>query len=298
MFIKSVRALLFVIFAFISIDYANAHQEEISAVGEDGRVHAESNQEDLDGNSDESRTLLLDAPLVGAMAPYKCGDYLESGTSGTTEFLKSDMNALCTLVEVTSSGFLKPVARSYDAFDWEAAPGAFSSLLAFQCSAESCSVELPALASGSIYQLTYFPKPSYSRSDESARFLEQATFGPTRSDIKSVNNTDNLGLSFAKWIKEQQTVIPLTSHRELFRQRLNAPYYLSTPMSPVTHACQKTTRYRRYALCNKDNSKIVIKTVGAYKVISVNNVTRTVLDRPVTYYDDGLKVYAEVPDGG
>jgi hypothetical protein len=232
---------------------------------------------------------------VSPIAPYKCGEYLDSGTSGTTEFLKSDTNTLCTLVEVTYSGFLKPVARSYDAFDWEAAPGAYSSLLTFQCGVESCTVELPVLASGSIYQLTSFQKPSYSRSDESARFLEQSTFGPTRSDISMVN-TGDLGLSFANWIKEQQTLIPLTSHREFFRQRLNSRYDLSTPMSPVTHPCQTNTRYRRYALSNKDRSfKIVIKTVGDYKVININNVTRTVAEGPVTYTVSNQKI--EVQDG-
>jgi hypothetical protein len=230
------------------------------------------------------------------IAPYKCGEYLDSGTSGIAEFLKSDKTTLCTLVEVTSSGFLKPIARSYDAFDWEAAPGAYSSLLRFQCSMETCTVELPVLASGSTFQLTSFEKPSYSRSDESARFLEQATFGPTRSDINAFN-TGNLGLSFANWIKEQQTVVPLTSHREFFRQHLNSRFDLSTPMSSVTHACQTGTRYRRYAFSNKDRAfKIVIETVGKYKVISINNVTRTVVEGPITYIDrDKKKV--EVQDG-
>ena len=236
------------------------------------------------------------APSSFPVTPFKCGQYLDSNTSGFIMILKSNASTLCTLVEVTSSGFLKPVARSYDAFDWEAAPGDYSSMLNFQCSMETCTVDLPVLASGSIYHMKYFGKPSYSRSDESARFLEQATFGPTRSGINTFN-TGNLGVSFANWIKQQQTMVPLTSHREFFRKHLNSRFDHSTPMSVVTHACQTGTRYRRYAFSNKDKRfKIVVETLGKYKIISINNITRTVVEGPITYIDrDEKKV--ELQDG-
>jgi hypothetical protein len=224
------------------------------------------------------------------ITPFKCDEYLGNSTSGITAFMKSDMGMLCTLVEITPQGSLKPAARSYDGFDWEVSPGAYVSLLNFQCNIESCSVNLPVLASGSMYKLTSFEKPSYSRADESARFLEQATFGPTMAAINALT-ADDLTHSFAKWIKEQQTTVALTSHREFFRVHLNGRMDVSTTMSPVTHPCQAGTRYRRYALSNKDKDRLFITTVGEYRAISMNNGTaRSVFDGPITYGSQKLEV--------
>jgi hypothetical protein len=68
---------------------------------------------------------------------------------------------------------------------------------------------------GFCFQLTSFKTPPYSTNDEIARFLEQATFGPTLDDIEKFD-TSNLQLSFANWVKAQQTIEPMTSHREYF----------------------------------------------------------------------------------
>ena len=177
-------------------------------------------------------------------------------TDGVVEISNSNGNMLCTLIEITPDGYLKPVGRSYDALDWESSAGDFA-VIDFECFSGPCTVDLPILHTGARYQLTSFDTPPYSASDETARFLEQATFGPTLADIASFD-TSNLQLSFANWIKAHQTTVPLTSHREYFRRRLNARFEVATPLGAVTHpSCQKGTRYRRFAFSAKDLDKIL-----------------------------------------
>jgi hypothetical protein len=116
------------------------------------------------------------------------------------------------------------VFRSYNALKWKKSAGDYASLSPPNCfDGGFCNVSLPLLRNGSRYQITSFNTPSYTAKDEIARFLEQTTFGPTLADIATFD-TANLQLSFANWIKTQQTTVPLTSHREFFRRRLNARY--------------------------------------------------------------------------
>jgi hypothetical protein len=123
---------------------------------------------------------------------------------------------------------------------------------------------------GSRFQLTSFKTPPYSTNDEIARFLEQATFGPTLDDIEKFD-TSNLQLSFANWVKAQQTIEPMTSHREYFRRRMNARFEFASPVGSVTHPCQQGTRYRRFLFSSKDYEKVVtLKKAG--------NVTNVYLD--------------------
>jgi hypothetical protein len=65
--------------------------------------------------------------------------------------------------------------------------------------------------------------------EEYARFLEQATFGTTKTstaDIKSNPNYGATGTSpvgrMANWIKDQQDNVAVSSHREYYRKRTNA----------------------------------------------------------------------------
>jgi hypothetical protein len=118
--------------------------------------------------------------------------------------------------------------------------------------------------------------------DEVARFLEQASFGPKLSDFSKFN-TNNLPKSFAEWIKEQQEIIPLTSHRAMFRTRMNARMETATRNGAVTHPCQKGSIYRSFAFSIKDNQKYLsIKTVGNKRVITIDGFVRTVISGAVS----------------
>ena len=214
--------------------------------------------------------------------------------SGLVEISNSDPNALCTITEITTDSSLKPLARSYNAMNWEASAGAYAGL-EFTCDNNgSCFVNLPLLPTGSRYQITTFKPPSYTVDDQVARFLEQATFGPTLYDISSLNQFPSLlDSSFASWIDSQKK-LPMTSHREYYRRRLNSRFDVATQMGAVTHPCQAGTRYRRFAFGSKDLYKIVtIQTIGSYATLSVDGFVRTVVKAPVVALSGG----AVLPDG-
>ncbi|KAI2512165.1 Protein of unknown function (DUF1501) [Fragilaria crotonensis] len=214
-------------------------------------------------------------------------------TSGLVEVSNSNQNSLCTITEITKDSFLKPVARSYNGMNWEASPGDYSAV-AIACGASgSCNVSLPLLPAGSRFQITTFKPPSYTVSDEVARFLEQATFGPTLNDISLFTSSSILQLSFANWIKTQQASVPLTSHREYYRRRVNSRFEYATPMAAVAHPCQAGARYRRFAFASKDLYKILtIQTVGSYTKLIVDGFVRTVVNGPVVAVSGGA-VFAD-----
>jgi hypothetical protein len=215
---------------------------------------------------------------------------------GAIEFFTSNSNRLCTLVQISPNGqSLKPVGRSYAGYDWEASSGEFATL-DWSCNGgSSCVANLPPLPTGALYQLTSFDAPELFRNeiDEVARFLEQATFGPTRADIASFDDT-NLPQAFANWVQEQQVEIPITSHRAMFRRRLNARTDVATNQGAITHPCQKGTRYRRFAFSSKDYYKFVdITTVGTKRIISIDGFVRTVVEGPVVSFWDPSVVWQD-----
>ena len=217
-------------------------------------------------------------------------------TIGPNSFDIPSNKGLCTLVQISpDSQSFKPVGRSYAGSAWEAYSGDFSSL-GWSCSGTSCAVTLPALEVGAVYQLTTFSTPPTVSRNVVARFLEQATFGPTRAAIAKLATASNLPQAFAGWIKDQQgTSVPLTSHRAMFRQRMNAKMETATHIGAVTHPCQKGSVYRRYAFSSKDAGKYMdIQTVGSKSVISVDGFVRTVVQGPVYQFWDPSVVW---PDG-
>lgn len=202
---------------------------------------------------------------------------IDIAVDGVVEISNSDPEMLCTITEITSGGFLKPIWRSYNAQAWEVTAGDYSGTTAPACFGGVCNVSLPVLPSGSRFQLTSFKAPAYSPQDTIARFLEQATFGPTLDDIGTFD-TSNLDLSFANWVKAQQTTEPLTSHREYYRRRMNARYEFASPVGSVTHPCQQGTRYRRYLFSSKDYEKVVtLQKAGSFTNVYLDGFLRSTL---------------------
>lgn len=172
------------------------------------------------------------------------------------------------------------MARSYTGFNWEASAGEFSTLK-FECTKDVCYTTLPTPPTGAYYQATTFSAPPRSNADVIARFLEQTTFGPTRSDISTFSG-DASNLAMAKWVEAQQQRVPMTSHRAFFRERLNARMEAASPQGPVTHPCQVGTRYRRFSFSTKDTDKYVdVKTVGNKRILSVDGFVRTIVKGPI-----------------
>lgn len=156
---------------------------------------------------------------------------------------RTKMGELCTLVKL-DRGNLKPIARSYEGSPWEATAGEAAEIR-YACNKRQCKAWLPE----AIYQLTTFEHTITSEQDAS-RFLEQATFGPTRETIASFTGR-------SKWIKEQIYAMPISSHRQFFRQRVNMRLEAPSRTSTVTQPCDQGTRYRRYAFTRSDYDRYV-----------------------------------------
>jgi len=177
-------------------------------------------------------TSLLSCPMVGNAPITLLTNYV---------MLKfSDAAMLCTLTKVTvdaASGNVTaiiPLARSYDGYGWELAPGdyasSFSSLNIIQCYDRGCQFQLPS-SNGS---MEFFQLRSYQYSlpetDQVARMLERTSFGITQSDLSAIlslpsngtgdHTTNALSYKLAQWVKMQMT-LSVSSHREFWRQGSN-----------------------------------------------------------------------------
>ena len=173
----------------------------------------------------------------------------------------TDSNTLCTLIRhnITAGGTQRaPIARSYSARStWEISAGLFSnsatSGVTLNCiTGETyCDVTLPSLGSGEEYILESFTRPtvptesSYSTEELSAsRFLEQATFGPTRESINDLATN----LDYEGWIVDQINTKHVTM-REYYRKRTNPKYEFPYVLGAVgSSPCDLHSRWRRYAV--------------------------------------------------
>lgn len=119
------------------------------------------------------------------------------------------------------------------------------------------------------------------RKDEIARFLEQATFGPTLSDIDSF---DSESTSFANWIQQQQES-PIESHRAFYRTHLNARFDVPSNQGLPTLACDEGTRYRRAAFSSRDYRKTLEIEEDALSrtILRMDGQIRTVVDATLSY---------------
>ncbi len=172
----------------------------------------------------------------------------------------TDPTQLCTLVRRGLDGTHRaPVARSYahissDRSEWEVTAGLYShsnSGVGIDCSAATslgqytCDVTLPLLEEGEEYVLETFTR-TLSPEATAARFLEQATFGATRSTIDALVDSD---LDYEMWLNEQMYEIPASSLREYYRKRTNPKYEFGYYVGSVgSGPCELYSRWRTYAV--------------------------------------------------
>ena len=210
---------------------------------------------------------------------YTCPPAFESAPvlvrdASTVRILPSRPGFLCTLVRVTFApddpdgkvgrNVLAPAGRSYNGRDWERVAGPYKGTLKYDCrrnvtALRVCEVSLPPLESDSqdFVLLTY--NHTLSKRNTVARFLQQTTFGPTKAEIDSLTEVDDLDLdlSFAKWMQNQIYNVEMTSHREFWRKRIRQRLEVARPIGRPSHPCERSSRWRDVAFTELDVGKIV-----------------------------------------
>ncbi len=191
------------------------------------------------------------------------------------EVTSSNGGDLCTLTlhdNNNSASVPIPIARSYDGLDWEITAGPYSDALSQpDCVASVCTFsDLPPLNDDDEYDFSYVLTSYYRDADdigaqaEAARFLEQATFGPSRDTIEALANSGPD--KYFDWVKDQIENKPMNSHREYFRRYINPrmeyPGYVAAP-GPRS-ACDRTSHWRMFALDKRDGVRSSQSRVAKY----------------------------------
>jgi hypothetical protein len=152
-------------------------------------------------------------------------------------------------------------------------------------------VNLPLPSEGSIYQVTTFTSSDLDRKpiDEMFRFYEQASFGATPDDLKYYSkylNSSSIKSHIIGWLAPQIYEAPATSHREIFRRRMNVRMEVDTRQAAVSHPCQAGTRYRKFAITVRDSGKqMKVTSIGMKKILSIEGFVRTVVQGPMHAWD-------------
>lgn len=184
---------------------------------------------------------------------------------------------LCTIWRIGPGTKRTPIARSYNSNDWEIYANNMAHLVSISCLGNVCTIMLPELTDTTqFYEVASFGTLDRARDVLVARFLEQATFGPTVETMTSFPE------QYADWIEDQMTM-DYISHREFFRSRANARKTTTSEQGAPTHPCEAGSYYRKYAMATKDAEYFVTistDSVTNRKILSRDGQARTVFDTP------------------
>ena len=130
--------------------------------------------------------------------------------------------------------------------------------LQVDCSAgTSCTIVIPA--SGS-YRVDSFDEADAEPSPErlAARFLMQASFGPTRESVQNLtaDAKQRMPDKIASWIEEQMQ-LPATLHREYWRLRASPRVWPSAFAGGIRSICEPGSRFHEFAFTQEDVSKVI-----------------------------------------
>jgi cullin-associated NEDD8-dissociated protein 1 len=179
-------------------------------------------------------------------------------------------------VSPLSGAVVALAGRSYNGHLWEPVPGLN---FEFDCDWLACVVAIPDDGEGK-YQLTMYTGFVVSENRSLAsRFLTQATFGPTRSSIKSFLGEN--GGNFGAWIASQVEVAP-TLHRAYWRRRTNPRLLVSTSVGSPRGQCDTGSRWHRFSISHQDRGKAieVADIAGTDQVtLTIDGVLRTVVPK-------------------
>ncbi len=229
-----------------------------------------------------------------------------SQAGGIQISLSSQTGDLCTLtLKKSNYAFASPeafqgapIARSYDGLAWEKTAGPLSATLPKPiCTTSYCTfVGLPPPDSNEdTYLLTSYSHSGFGVEAEAARFLEQASFGPSRDTINGLLVATS-GNKYERWVKNQIENVPLSSHREYFRRRIvpRQEYAGSVAAPGPESACERTSHWRMFALSERDgirNSQskvsmyLYIRQINGKYVWYVEGYPRTVTSYLPKFYD-------------
>ena len=154
-----------------------------------------------------SCTSLCDITVSNA-GPSPTGSYNIS--SGKHTLPNSNSRTLYTLSRVAMSGSIAPIARSYGGNSWELTSSDYALAHDLVCpSSTDCSITVPEYDGDftiAVYALTSHRSPDYHSRQMAARFLTQATFGPTRSEMRALADNVSAGTTTGalfNWINAQ-----------------------------------------------------------------------------------------------
>lgn len=246
---------------------------------------------------------------MAAQAPtqYACPPLGSTISFNETYVRLADFSGdLCTLTEIVGGTAIKPVARAFDGRDWQASAGQYAGILTIECvpSTTACDMHLPPLQEDGVFRLTSYEKyvdPTDSSQQPAivARFLEQASFGPTL-DLLSEWNYNTFESSFEDWVADQMEK-DATSHREFFRERSNPRWDKAYPTGrPGPHPCEPKSRWRNFAFSIKDaRKKLTVHSLhddgNAPYVLKVDGYVRTIVTDLVFESGPGNNNQAEPP---
>ena len=107
------------------------------------------------------------------------------------------------------------------------------------------------------------PSPVSRTPASDAQFLIQATFGPTLASIEELGKT-----TYDSWV-DRQMALPITSHREYYRKRVNPrPVRSASDLnsgSPLSR-CSVCSRWVRHAILKTDVNRRIQVSRGKIKV--------------------------------
>ena len=192
-----------------------------------------------------------------------------------------------------SSGATVQAARSYGGHAWEIAPRSEASALIavldlHGCSNASrpCNIITHASTGGGYYSLTWRQTAAPTTEELAARFLMQASFGPSRTSVRNLSSTGTASASMdatiAAWVM-QQSALPASLHRAFFRSRANPRLRATLGTGGVRQPCQNLSRWYRYSLSREDEGRVVTfsEGEGGSSTLQVDGAIRTVTTEPM-----------------
>lgn len=150
------------------------------------------------------------------------------------------------------------MARSYNGYDWEPVPDQDFDAISISCSLGSCEF----LDRGTyMIENVQVPEGLVSPDIEArwSRLMLQSTFGVSKEELDNVVQT--YGNDYQQWILDQMG-LPVTSHRQYYRQRVNPRRQASTNAGSLFEPCEIGSRYHRYVFNKLDEKKVLTVEKG------------------------------------
>ena len=186
------------------------------------------------------------------------------------------------------------LGRSYDGLNWESSPGAPSSM--FSCCASKskqwCTVTLPKKDKNNVkYKLWQVPVAHTTTTAAPgspasiARLLTQATFGPTRAEMNSLEAKMSAPSSSVTDLKKKETAVikewiqeqinlPPSLHRSYWRLRTNPRIFRGVvlPTGSNREPCSKGSRWKRYIFDETDKELTIVAVLSSVRNFSLFSI--------------------------